>query len=322
MKSTPSVSYVVTLFNKERFIDHLLTGLATQEGAFERQFIFVDDGSTDQTVNMLRNRTAGWSNVVILQQKNSGPAIASNHGFTAATGDFIKAMDGDDVLLPWATEYLLRAIQENAADVAYLSGNSQGFYRAGDAPRCVAHEKAPFAYEVEIDPLLLSMKRSRMNPSMWLARSDLIKRIGGCDEGVFIQDYSIELRLMEASKVVRVDTLGACFPEAAAGRLSENAAQILHDVNLALVRFLQDRPALPKKLARYALKRAGTRAWSWANRHGGKSVFSSECALHLAAQFGMVSLTPDIAERLCRPFRQTNAIRLAERAGRTDAFCG
>ena len=49
-----SVSYVVTIYNKTAALPFLVAGLAAQEGDFEREFIFVDDGSTDGSVPLLR----------------------------------------------------------------------------------------------------------------------------------------------------------------------------------------------------------------------------------------------------------------------------
>jgi hypothetical protein len=129
-----TVSYVVTLYNKRRFLPHLLAGLSGQEGAFGRQIIFVDDGSTDGTVELLKELTAGWENVVLLHQENAGPAAATNAGIAVAGGQFIKPVDGDDMLAPWATKYLLSAIESSGCRVAYGEMARVASYRPGEPP--------------------------------------------------------------------------------------------------------------------------------------------------------------------------------------------
>ncbi len=66
------VSYVVTVYNKAPYLPAVLDALAGQAGDFERQFIFVDDGSTDGGLDILRDRTAGWRNATILSQADAG----------------------------------------------------------------------------------------------------------------------------------------------------------------------------------------------------------------------------------------------------------
>ena len=60
MRAMPSVSFVVTIYNKAPALPFLVAGLGAQQGGFEREFIFVDDGSTDDSVGVLRSLTAGW----------------------------------------------------------------------------------------------------------------------------------------------------------------------------------------------------------------------------------------------------------------------
>src|SRR5277367_4705267 len=98
-----SVSYVVTVYNKAPALSFLIAGLDAQQGDFEREFIFVDDGSTDGSLSVLRALTTGWRDVTIVEQANAGPAPALNLGLRRARGDYIKPMDADDLLLPWAT---------------------------------------------------------------------------------------------------------------------------------------------------------------------------------------------------------------------------
>ncbi len=114
-----SVSFVVTIYNKAPVLPFLTAGLGAQEGGFEREFIFIDDGSTDGSAAVLRGLTAGWDNLTILSQPNAGPAAALNAGFERARGDYIKPMDGDDLLLPWATRRLIEAIETTGCRVAF-----------------------------------------------------------------------------------------------------------------------------------------------------------------------------------------------------------
>ena len=119
MRAMSSVSYVITVYNKEVALPFVLAGLAAQEGEFAREFIFVDDESKDDSVGVVRRLTADWDNVTIIEQKNAGPSAAMNvAGFACAKGDWIKPMDSDDVLLPWATRRLMAACAETGFDVA------------------------------------------------------------------------------------------------------------------------------------------------------------------------------------------------------------
>jgi hypothetical protein len=142
-----------------------------------------------------------------------------------------------------------------------------------------------------------------------MARRDAIQSIGGSDEGVFIQDYSIELKMAARGNVAVIPGAIARIGHDA-GQLSNNEAQTLHDCNAALVRFLAQNPHIPSKLRRLALKRTAGRAWLWALRKGGAQPFSATHRLKLRADLGILSLTPKSAAQMCEPFSATNTIRV------------
>ena len=306
----PTVSYAVTIYNKAPLLPFLLTGLAAQEGDFAREFIFVDDGSTDGSAARLGELTAGWENVTILSQPNAGPAPAFNAGLRQARGDFIKPVDGDDLLLPWATRRLLEAVEATGCPLAF--GPQEARYDTSAFPAEVLaawrHEPAPV--ERLDDALRRSLHRAQTNPSAWLARADAVRHSGGCDERIFIQDYSIELRLAAQGPFARLSEPVFLAPRVSPGRLSDNQAQILHDMNLALVHFIAERPGLPRDLARLALVRAAARAWAWARRHGGRSFASREFRLMSAARLGLLRPTPANLRATCAAFAETNSIRV------------
>ena len=84
-RSDHAVAFVVPVYNKARWLPRVLEQIAAQRGSFAREYIFVDDGSTDGSLSVLKRHTAGWRNVTIVEQANHGPAHATNRGIERAT---------------------------------------------------------------------------------------------------------------------------------------------------------------------------------------------------------------------------------------------
>lgn len=308
----PDISYVVTLYQKLSFLPFLCAGLETQRGGMRAEYIFIDDGSSDGTPEALRERIAAWPEVLIIRQQNTGPASALNRGLALVRGRYIKPMDGDDILLPWASERMLKAMLGTRSGAALAQGDEQSTYapaetRADD----IAALPAPDEIAAEAFSLLeKSLRRAQASPSHWMFEATLLPQIRGCDPGVFIQDYSLELEIALASKVAIARGPLLRIPASAPGRLSDNEGQALHDINLALVRFLRRHPELPAKVRRFALQRAVQRAASWAFRRGGASLLHPVSLLRVPAALGL--LKPDLAvqKQVCDVFRATHSIRL------------
>ncbi len=314
----PRVSYVVTVYNKAPYLPFLVDGLKRQEGGFAREFVFVDDGSSDGSADALGRLTAGWSDVRIIVQANRGPSQAMNAGLAAAGGDFVKALDGDDMLTPGATAALLDAVTAAGSGLAF--GRS-GSYRLSDglarAREAAAQADRGGAAEALRDTLRQCLRRAQTTPSAWLAEAELVRRSGGSDPGVLVQDYSLELRLARLARFARSPAVVFLAPEEAPGRMSEALAQELHDLNLALANFVAAGPELPPALRRYALRRAAGRAWHYARRQGGRGWLSREFAAFLAAHLPLASADGARIRATCRIFRELGTVRLtAEEAVR------
>jgi len=92
------VSFVVTVFNKEEYLPLVIRSLDVQVGDFEKEYVFVDDGSTDRSVEVIKECTKDADfDVKIVSQINQGASVAHDAGVSAATGDWIKFCDGDDL---------------------------------------------------------------------------------------------------------------------------------------------------------------------------------------------------------------------------------
>ncbi|PPR61906.1 MAG: putative glycosyltransferase EpsH [Alphaproteobacteria bacterium MarineAlpha3_Bin3] len=97
---TRGVAFVITVYNKERYLEGTLKSILAQEGGFDREIIVVDDGSTDRSRKIAEGMIGGLANGKIIQQINSGPGVAQNTGVAAASMAVIKFVDGDDLLPP------------------------------------------------------------------------------------------------------------------------------------------------------------------------------------------------------------------------------
>ena len=281
--SQTAVSFVLTVYNKRRYLADVLASVAAQEGAFEREVIIVDDGSTDGSREVLESLGPRLPGFRLIAQPNQGPSIATNRGLAAASMPLVKLLDGDDLLAPDATRDLIDCMQCLGVEVMIGAGQP---YRLGEMPHWP--RSAPSVPRLLPDPLGALLRAIWFTPSNLLVRREALQRSGGCDERVFVQDYALALRLARRCRFGITDTPVVAAPECpeiAAGRLSANKAQILHDLNLALLLFIDDNPDLPAHYRRLAWRRVAGRSWKWARREVGRPLWSHELALCLAAQF-------------------------------------
>lgn len=292
----------------------MLEGLRWQEGAFDREYLFIDDGSTDDSLAVLRRLTAGWGNVTIVEQRNRGPAAATNRLIEIASGDYIKPVDADDVLMPWATQALLNAIEDTGCAVSYsffkraLPYDQTGEISPVDLVQ--SHERRPGRVTVDPDGLYRSLDGSLTTPASWLGRTDIVKATGGCDPNIFVQDYSIELRLALRTRFAEIHEPVFWMPESLSGRIMESMAQLFHDCNMALGGLLRDEPRLSKKVKQHALRRAVNRTWGWARRHGRNGLLSRDRRIFVAAKSGLLPASSETIFKTCEIFRETDNIRL------------
>ncbi|GEM_PF-1766222 len=93
------VSVILPAYNAEKYIERCVKSVLSQScPLFE--LIIVNDGSTDQTVNICKKLCEPYNNCFILEQNNSGVSAARNRGLSQAKGEWIVFLDSDDYLEP------------------------------------------------------------------------------------------------------------------------------------------------------------------------------------------------------------------------------
>lgn len=89
------VSTIIPVYNAEKFLEECIESLRNQT-LKEIEMIFINDGSTDNSLEILKKYEKIDSRIKVINQKNSGPSVARNRGIEIANGEYLSFIDSDD----------------------------------------------------------------------------------------------------------------------------------------------------------------------------------------------------------------------------------
>jgi glycosyltransferase involved in cell wall biosynthesis len=89
------VSVILTVYNRELYLQRSIDSLVNQNFS-NWELIAIDDGSTDNSLNVLREYEMKFPNIKILRQENRGIAPSRNRGIFLSSGKYITFLDSDD----------------------------------------------------------------------------------------------------------------------------------------------------------------------------------------------------------------------------------
>ncbi len=110
-----SFSVVIPVYNAEKYLHRCLDSIFAQKGNFE--VIAVNDGSTDNSLQILQEYAKKYSNLRVIDQKNQGISAARNAGLNAAKNKYITFVDNDDWLEPNAFSLVKDVIKKDNPDI-------------------------------------------------------------------------------------------------------------------------------------------------------------------------------------------------------------
>ena len=92
-----TISIIIPVYNEKESLEELYSEIRSATGSFsKREVLFIDDGSTDGTTELLQTMAEEYIEVILIQfYRNYGKAAAIAEGFNHATGDYIVTMDAD-----------------------------------------------------------------------------------------------------------------------------------------------------------------------------------------------------------------------------------
>ncbi len=115
MKS--KLSIIIAAYNVRDYIVECLGSIISQSLS-DIEIIVIDDGSTDDTGQILKEFARRDGRIIYISKQNGGLGSARNAGLDIASGEFVGFIDGDDLAHPEMFSYLYGLTQEYAADIA------------------------------------------------------------------------------------------------------------------------------------------------------------------------------------------------------------
>ena len=112
----PLVSVIVPVYNTEKYIRECLDSILAQTYT-NLECLIIQDGSTDNSVEICREYARADARVRLYEQENRGLSTARNRGLDNMRGDYLTFVDADDCLSKNFLEITVKMMTENAADI-------------------------------------------------------------------------------------------------------------------------------------------------------------------------------------------------------------
>ena len=110
------ISVIIPVYNSEKHLNKCLNSIINQ--TFKNiEIILVDDGSQDNSLQIIKDYSERYTNIVYLSKENEGQAIARNIGINMAGGEFICFVDSDDYIDKEMLEKLYNSAIKNNSDI-------------------------------------------------------------------------------------------------------------------------------------------------------------------------------------------------------------
>ncbi len=123
---TPRLSIIIPVYNAEKYLRDTLNNVTEQRRFNECELLLINDGSKDNSLEILREYQSRFDNVHVIDKPNEGVSATRNRGIDEATGEYLYFMDADDLLHPQAISIVLNEIVANNADI--VTWNFTTFY--------------------------------------------------------------------------------------------------------------------------------------------------------------------------------------------------
>jgi len=205
----------MSCYNGSRWLESAINSVLYQT-LLDFEFIIVDDGSTDNSLDIIKHYAGRDPRIIVLAKSNTGLTDSLNRGIEIARGEWIARLDADDICEPTRLEIQL-SVARNKPDVVFIGSDLIIIDENGNKLKY-------YHYPVSHKSLLRNLRSSRKFPphSSAFFRADVVRSIGGYRPRIKMsQDEDLWLRLSEVGQLASVNEKLV--------RIRQHGDQISHD---------------------------------------------------------------------------------------------
>lgn len=206
----PFVSVIIPAFNEELVVEKTLESLLASTYPFF-EIIVVDDGSSDRTCEVVRNRFAFDNRISLFTKENGGKSEALNFGLRYARGEIIVALDADTLFAPQTIGALAHRFYDPS--VAAVAGNAKVGNRINLLTCLQALE---YITSQNLDRrAFASLNCITVVPGAVGAwRRELVERVGGFSSDTLAEDQDLTLKLRRLGYKISYEENAIAWTEA------------------------------------------------------------------------------------------------------------
>jgi len=229
--SSPLVSIVIPSYNHALFIKECIQSIIEQDYK-NIELIIIDDGSKDNSVEVIQKMIPickeRFKRFEFRHRPNKGLSATLNEALEWCEGEYFSAFASDDIALKHKTSFLVEKLQEENCQVAFGLINEFPKTKSIIKSPTIFHtfEKLIFQFDIPAAPAAM-------------AKTSVIRAVGGYNEGVIIEDWYMWLTLTKNGYTL------ITYPEVLAlyrrhdTNISNNF-DILHEGRMQILRLFND----------------------------------------------------------------------------------
>jgi len=203
----PKISVIMPVYNQGKFLKQSIDSILNQTFK-DFELIIINDGSSDQTSEILKQYVKKDLRVKVFSQKNQGCTKSLNYGIKQARGEYIARQDADDISLPKRFEKQIEFLNKNK-NIGLVGSFAQVIDKQGNKKQKILGQ-----YTQNKDLKKYSFWSDRFCHSTIIIRKKLLDKINGYDEHfVCSQDTDLYFRLMPHTQFANLEEILLLYRE-------------------------------------------------------------------------------------------------------------
>lgn len=192
------LSIIIPVYNVESYIDECLHSVTSQKDLKDNyEIIIVNDGTLDNSMEIVDCYRRKCNNIKVIHQKNSGLSIARNTGLKHASGEYIWFVDSDDWIVEDAISYLHPLLCKGADVLAFPLNLVRNTSECNDLNINQCYQLSGSAYLYKKFPY-------GATPRFIMKRAFLMENVLSFYPGIYHEDAEFGIRMLYQADFVHV----------------------------------------------------------------------------------------------------------------------